>query len=120
MAELKYEQIRNTELWQLFARKCDEQHLGHEFIAAAEKVCADALDLSQHIIRIFPTYTLHNDIHSVNVCNWMFRLLDGRAEELTAQEAALLLMAACCHDIGMSVSKEQEKKLRAPGFSGWK
>ncbi|MBD5457208.1 MAG: HD domain-containing protein [Lachnospiraceae bacterium] len=35
----------------------------------------------------------------------------GRAEELTAADAALLVMAAACHDIGMSVSEEQKKEL---------
>ena len=41
----------------------------------------------------------------------MARLLDEQRRNLTKQEAALLLMSACCHDIGMSVSKKQEAEL---------
>ena len=40
----------------------------------------------------------------------MHQLLEGRGEELTATDAALLVMSAACHDIGMSVSDEQKRR----------
>lgn len=119
MKELQYEQIRNTELWALFERKCAEQNMGLDFITAVGSVCNDALDLSQYIIHFFPTFTLHNDRHSANVCRWMYILLGDMAEKLNAQEAAMLLMAACCHDIGMSVSDAKREEMCSRGYPGW-
>ena len=58
----------------------------------------------------FPTFTLHDIVHICNVCDWMHQLLEGRGEELTATDAALLVMSAACHDIGMSVSDEQKRR----------
>ena len=61
--------------------------------------------LSRDVIRFFPTFTLHDGTHLAGVCKWMIRLLGDRKAELTAEEAAILLMSACCHDMGMSVSE---------------
>lgn len=118
--EQNYKQIADTELWKYLVRKSGELESGHEFVAAVGTVCAVGLELSRDIIRFFPTFTLHDGVHCANVCRWMWLLLGDQAQKLTIHEAALLLMSACCHDIGMSVSREQEKKMRLPGFSGWK
>ena len=118
--EHNYEQIANTELWQLLVKRSEEQGLGRDFVTAVGKVCAIGLDLSKDIIRFFPNFTFHDGSHSAHVCDWMARLLGERTKDLTAHEAALLLMAACCHDIGMSVSDAQKQKLLNPAFSGWK
>ena len=118
--ERNYEQIANTELWHLLQQRSEEQGLGRDFVAAVGKVCTIGLDLSKDIIRFFPNFTFHDGSHSAHVCDWMARLLGERTKDLTAHEAALLLMAACCHDIGMSVSDSQKQKLLNPAFSGWK
>lgn len=106
--ERDYKNISGTELYNIFKEKCDDD----DFKIAVEKVCEFGIDLSNQIKVFFPNYTRHDDVHIRNVCNWMTRLLGDRKDELTAQDAAMLLMAACCHDIGMSVSKEQEKILQ--------
>ena len=67
--------------------------------------------LSRDVIRFFPTFTLHDGTHLACVCKWMIRLLGDRKAELTAEEAAILLMSACCHDMGMSVSDKQKAEL---------
>ena len=77
----------------------------------AYDVCSHGVTLSKDIIRFFPTFTLHDETHIANVCNWMIRLLGERKTDLSAAEAALLIMSACCHDIGMSVSDDQKKAL---------
>ena len=106
--ERNHKDISGTELYNIFKEKCDDD----DFKIAVEKVCEFGIDLSNQIKVFFPNYTRHDDVHIRNVCNWMTRLLGDRKNELTAQDAAMLLMAACCHDIGMSVSKEQEKTLQ--------
>ena len=117
--EDRYSQIAGTDLWKLLVKRSEEAGLGREFISAVGDVCSIGLDLSRSIIRFFPTFTLHDGTHSANVCRWMYRLLDVRAEELTAYEAALLLMAACCHDIGMSVTDAQKQAMLKRTYTGW-
>ena len=106
--ENKCKDISCTELWKIFKEKCSEE----EFVVAVGKVCEFGIEKSETIMTFFPNFTLHNITHIRNVCNWMTALLGDRANELKAQGAAMLLMSACCHDIGMSVSAEQEKKLK--------
>ena len=105
--EKNYKDISGTELWKIFREKCSAD----EFVVAVGKVCEFGIEKSETIMTFFPNFTLHNITHIRNVCDWMTALLGDRANELTAQDAAMLLMSACCHDIGMSVSAEQEKKL---------
>lgn len=105
--------IRDTRLWNLLEQKVKKERLPPEFMAGVSEVCACGITLAKDIIRFFPTFTLHDIVHICNVCDWMYRLLEGRTKELTAADAALLVMAAACHDIGMSVSEEQKKEMDA-------
>lgn len=105
--------VRNTELWKLLEKKAEEEKLPSEFMTDVSDVCARGITLAKDIIRFFPTFTLHDTVHICNVCDWMYQLLEDRAEELTAADAALLVMSAACHDIGMSVSEEQKKEMEA-------
>ena len=106
--------IYQQELWDFFEGQAE-----HELVTAVKSVCEQGLGLSKDIIRFFPNFTLHDETHSANVCRWMWRLLGDRAGELSVNEAALLLMAACCHDIGMAVSPKQEAQLRQRTYRGW-
>lgn len=104
----KCPEIAGTELWETLKEKSGEDS---EFLTATGEICSHGVTVSKDIIRFFPTFTLHDATHIGNVCAWMARLLGEQRQNLTKQEAALLLMSACCHDIGMSVSKEQESEL---------
>ncbi len=59
----------------------------------------------------FPMFTLHNETHICNVMRLMADLLGDEVHILTRDEAALLIMSACCHDIGMSYSGENKEEL---------
>ena len=59
------------------------------------------MTLSKDVIRFFPTFTLHDATRISNARAWMARPLGEQRRNLTKQEAALPLMSACCHDIGM-------------------
>lgn len=106
--------IYQQELWNFFEGQAE-----HELVTAVKSVCEQGLQLTKDIIRFFPNFTLHDETHSANVCRWMWRLLGDRAGKLSVNEAALLLMAACCHDIGMAVSPKQEAQLRQRTYRGW-
>lgn len=119
--EQKHVAVGNTELWNILKQKAVEENLPTSFLDAVGKICEHGVTLSKDIIRFFPTFTLHDETHIANVCNWMIRLLGNQKGELSASEAALLVMSACCHDIGMSVSVDQEKALTSNTESiAWK
>lgn len=119
--EKKYEDISNSELWGLLKKKVAEEGIPTDFLVAVGKICEKGILLSKDTIRFFPNFTLHDITHMKNVCRWMVNLLGDRKNDLSATEAALLVMAACCHDIGMSVSVEQEEKLKKnPNSANWK
>ena len=100
--------IEHWNLWKLFKNKADSA----EFRVAVKKVCETGINLSKTIILTFPNFTLHDEQHIENVCDWMYKLLsDDEKEALTANETAMLLMSACCHDVGMSVTDDQKKEL---------
>lgn len=109
-----------TELWQLFKRKADER--GHP-IAELEEFCENAENLSKEININFPYFTLHDNTHTAGVCKWMHLLLGDKAKLISMEEAALLLMAACCHDLGMLIGENEETELIAQAksnYGNWK
>ena len=111
----KCPEIAGTDLWRIFEKKAGDDH---EFIAAVGEICYEGVLLSKDVIRFFPTFTLHDGTHLAGVCKWMIRLLGDKEDDLTVEEAAMLVMAACCHDIGMSVSDDQRKELEAELATG--
>ena len=103
-------ELFDTELWQLLEQKAVGDH---GFLDAVFSVCYEGVLLSKTIIGFFPTFTLHDGTHVAGVCRWMIRLLGERKKDLRVNEAAMLLLAACWHDSGMSVSPEQRRQLEA-------
>lgn len=99
-----------TELWELFERKAKER--GHS-IEKLKAFCTAAETLSKEVIKNFPYFTLHDNTHIAGVCKWMNLLLGDKAELISVEETALLLMAACCHDLGMLIGENEEKELIA-------
>ena len=109
-----------TELWKLFERKAEE--CGNS-VEELKEFCTKTETLSKLIIRNFPYFTLHDNTHIAGVCKWIYLLLGDKAELIEVEEAALLLMAACCHDLGMLMSENEEEELNAQAkkeYGDWK
>ena len=102
----------DSELWRLFnkrAKKEDKTGL----VEAVKQVCDEGEALAGTINQFFPNFTLHNEKHIQNVCNWMIKLLGKeKKKDASIRELAMLVMSACCHDIGMAVNDEQKDYLR--------
>jgi len=98
--------VYTTKLWKLMKEKAGPDDESG-FVAAVKKLCGDAVELANTIRDVFPLYTLHNEKHMCNVIRLMQELLGNGLENLTRDEAAMLLLAACCHDLGMSCNWEQ-------------
>lgn len=76
-----------------------------------KRLAENAAVILDRVIETFPTYTLHNSTHAENVVRLMSDLLGPRHEELSGLEAALLILSAYYHDIGMVFSKAERQAL---------
>lgn len=108
-------EIENQKLWRLLVEKAEKKDKEgtRDFLSAVKAVCEYGVTLSLTIRDTFPTYTLHNEIHIHNVMEIMLKLLRERKADLHMEECAMLMMAACCHDIGMSVNKKEKEYLQS-------
>lgn len=101
----------DSELWELF-EKCAIKEKKTSLVEAVKQVCDEGEALAGTINQFFPNFTLHNEKHIQNVCNWMVKLLGKEKKKASIRELAMLVMSACCHDIGMAVNDKQKESLR--------
>lgn len=109
----------DEKLWDIFEEKVREEdadlrkehQIGNEYISAVKQVCKYGIERADTIRDTFPMFTLHNETHICNVMQLMADLLGNDLNKLTRDEAAMLIMSACCHDIGMSYSEEEKEEL---------
>lgn len=112
-------EFMNEKLWDIFEKKVKEEDAGtrkeqqiqSEYLSAVKQICNYGVERAETIRDTFPMYTLHNETHICNVMQLMADLLGEDLEKLTRDEAAMLIMSACCHDIGMSYSEEEKVEL---------
>lgn len=61
---------------------------------------------------IFPTYTDHTALHSMEVIDFCNNLIRGNIEQMNGDEIYVLLMAAYLHDSGMGISMSDYEKFK--------
>ncbi len=111
--------VTEEALWKVLEQKAEEedehsasgQKIAHEYLAGIKAVCTFGVDRSKMIRDQFPMYTLHDEVHICNVLRIMDNLLGDQTGSLSRDEAAMLILAACCHDVGMSCSEEEKAEL---------
>jgi hypothetical protein len=81
-------------------------------VALIESLVKEAAALLGQVRDTFPTYTLHEGQHAENVLRLMSDLLGPEASRLTGLEAAMLILSAYFHDIGMVYRPEERERLR--------
>jgi hypothetical protein len=96
----------STTLWEVLERKGTPQQNAN--VKYLTNYASELLDV---IRDTFPTYTLHNRVHAKNVIALMENLLGHRAGDLTALEAAMLILAAYFHDSGMAFTDDERNSL---------
>ena len=109
----------NEKLWEVLEEKVKEEdaavqkerQIGNEYLSAVKNICQYGVHRAETIRDTFPMFTLHNETHICNVMQLMTDLLGDNLDKLTRDEAAMLIMSACCHDIGMSCSGEEKEEL---------
>jgi len=108
-ASRKIEDVfKTTKIWKHF-----ENIVSHEKATATlvSTLTSDAIGILDKIIETFPTYTLHNGQHQLNILNIYEKLLGDRIKDLTDLETAILILSAFYHDIGMVFKKEEKENL---------
>ncbi len=95
-------------LWKILEEKSTGDR---KFIDSIEEMCDFAIKRDLTIRDTFPNFTLHDETHICNVLRLMDNLLGKEREQLTPEECAMLVLAACYHDIGMSYSKEDRERI---------
>lgn len=111
--------IFDEKLWLVMcenAEKEDEslpgyQKIASKFISGVQEIAEFGRERALTIRDTFPMFTLHDETHICNVMRIMEYLLGERINDLSRDEAAMLVLAACCHDIGMSVSERDKAEL---------
>lgn len=111
--------VFDEKLWKEFEEKAksedeglrDNQKIAPKYIEEVRKICQYGIDRSKTIRDTFPLYTLHDEVHIANVMYLMETLLGDHINELTRDEIAMLILSACCHDIGMSYTEEEKKNI---------
>lgn len=109
--------VRDEKLWKILEKKAREadkklqsdQKYSNEYLYGIGLICDFGVDRAKTIRDTFPMYTLHDETHICNVLRIMDQILGDCVENLTQDETAMLILAACCHDVGMSYS-DQEKR----------
>ena len=111
--------IKEENLWDILVQKAKEedgklqpdQRNSNQYLSGIELICDFGIERAKTIRDTFPMYTLHDETHICNVLHIMDQLLGDRADDLTGDEAAMLILAACCHDVGMSYSDQEKQEL---------
>lgn len=108
----------DEKMWEILEEKVTEEdshlpldkRIGNEYLTAVKSVCNYGLGRSKTIRDTFPLYTLHDETHIIGVVRLMHSLLGDHIKNITRDETAMLIMSACCHDIGMSYNEEEKNE----------
>ena len=111
--------IKEENLWDILVQKAKEedeklqpdQRNSNQYLSGIELICDFGIERAKTIRDTFPMYTLHDETHICNVLRIMDQLLGDCADNLTKDEVAMLILAACCHDVGMSYSDQEKQEL---------
>ena len=79
--------------------------------ATVNKTATHAAPLLSRVQDYMPLYTFHNERHILNIIGWMDWLTEPIRESMSPLEAALCLLSAYTHDLGMALSREQHQEL---------
>lgn len=111
----------HEQLWTVMKCKAEEadhdlrpeQQISSEYITGIKNICNFGVQRAATIRDNFPMFTLHDETHICNVMRLMAELLGQAVNDLTRDEAAMLILSACCHDLGMSYSDTDKEELFA-------
>lgn len=81
------------------------------FLYQVEKLCGYSYDFLPKINRLFANYTGHGMVHSLNVADYMFDIIE-QPEQLSDLEIVALIYSALLHDIGMAINEAEIEAIK--------
>jgi hypothetical protein len=99
--------LEETILFKHFERIATPEQV--TLVTSNTKKAADRLFLVRDT---FPTYTLHNEQHVLNVIDLMEKILGERIDNLDPLEYAILILGAYYHDIGMVFTNNERESIQ--------
>ncbi|MGH1362978.1 MAG: HD domain-containing protein [Calditrichia bacterium] len=97
-----------TDIWKHFKSVASDSK-----VTCVKRLIEYSIPILDRIIETFPTYTLHNGQHQLNILTLYSELLGPRINELTDLEAAILILSAFYHDIGMVFDEDSRHDLQS-------
>lgn len=99
--------IEKLELWSVLKSKgTNEQR------TTVHNLVDHAASLLDRVVETFPTYTIHTSQHAENVISLMAELLGEEVSKLSPLEAAILILSAFYHDVGMVFNNDERNKIK--------
>lgn len=82
-------------------------------LALTDEICKEATEEMKTVIKVFDGYTLHDEVHLVNVTYLMGILLQvsDSIDNLNYIEITILILSAYLHDIGMALPRDKLKEI---------
>jgi hypothetical protein len=99
--------LEETTLFKHFEKIATSEQV--TLVTSNTKKAADRLFLVRDT---FPTYTLHNELHVLNVIDLMGKILGERIDNLDPLEFAILILGAYYHDIGMVFTNNERESIQ--------
>ncbi len=96
--------LEDTVLWKVYKKRMSADMARTGWL---EKVYQASAAYLKDVRQTFKNYTLHDEIHILNVLDAMGGLLGDCIENLTDAEMELLILAASLHDIGMVYTEDE-------------
>ncbi|WP_321421696.1 ATP-binding protein [uncultured Methanobacterium sp.] len=83
-------------------------------LTLVNEVCSDAMVKMKTVIKLFDEYTLHDEVHLVNVTHIMGILLEesDSIDNLNYIEITILILSAYLHDIGMASPRDKLEEIK--------
>jgi histidine kinase/DNA gyrase B/HSP90-like ATPase len=95
--------FEESNLWKVFERKSDTEDQG-----IIKSILNDSRRLLKQIVRSFPTFTNHDEEHSLKIIENIEMLLGNEINKLSSTEACVLLLSSYWHDLGMICNNSNE------------
>ncbi|MBU0632382.1 hypothetical protein KKA17_07045 [bacterium] len=95
--------FEESNLWKIFERSSD---IGEQGII--KNILNKSRPLLKQIVRSFPTFTNHDEEHSLKIIENIEMLLGNDINKLSTTEACVLLLSSYWHDLGMICNDSNE------------
>lgn len=99
------EKLEETALWKEYEKRNGVEYKRCIWV---KEVYEYAANYMKDVRRTFGNYTLHDEMHIINVLDAMGGLLGDQIINLTVGELELLILAASLHDVGMVYTDEEK------------